>query len=190
MRSSYIENNYGEAFRAIVDAFQPLVCVELGVLDGYSALHIGLALQKKGQGHLDAYDLFEKYQYRHGAKEEVENYLNDYDLSSFVRLYQEDAWNVSKIYTSHSVHFLHVDISNDGDTVKRIMQDWDEKMIHGGIICFEGGSEERDQVEWMQKYEKKSLKAEIENNQIIADKYIFGTYLKFPGLTMLLKKRL
>ncbi len=41
----------------------------------------------------------------------------------------------------------------------------------------------------MIKYNAKPIKPELENNQIIKDNYIFATYLKFPGLTMLLKKR-
>jgi len=40
IRSSYIANNYGELLRQYVIAFQPSSFVELGVLDGYSTLHI------------------------------------------------------------------------------------------------------------------------------------------------------
>ena len=104
-------------------------------------------------------------------------------------LYTKNAYSVWEDYQDNSVHFLHVDISNTGDTVRVIMEQWDPKMIQGGIICFEGGTEERDNVEWMKKYGKPSIKAEIENNQIIAEKHVLGTYMRFPGLTCLLKKR-
>lgn len=188
MRSSYIENNYAEVFEAIIKAFQPINCVELGVLDGYSTIAIAQALQKNGRGELKSYDLFEDYEFKHGDKIEVEAILKKHSIAN-VSMYQEDAARVHLLYNSDSVDFLHVDLSNTGDTVEHIMRDWDPKMVRGGIICFEGGTEERDQVEWMIKYNARPIKPTIEANEIVLRNYIYGTYLKFPGLTMLLKKR-
>lgn len=189
MRSSYQRNNYAEVFRAILAAFRPARCVELGVLDGYSTLAIGLSLESNGQGHLNAYDLFDDYPYKHGDIEEVRRYMEEYGLSNIVTIEKKDAWTVHELYQPGSVDFLHVDVSNDGETVKKTMELWDPKMVQGGIICFEGGTAERDQEPWMLQYNRPPMKPEIENNEIIRDKYIFGTYLKWPGLTMLLKKR-
>ncbi len=190
MRSSYLQNNFGEVFGAIIDGFKPKLCVELGVLDGYSAIAIGQALKKIGAGGtLKAYDLFEAYQYKHGSQEAVEWAIAAAGLMEVVSLEKADAYNVASWYHSCSVDLLHVDISNTGETIDMIMEQWDDKMVVGGIILFEGGSEERDLVEWMKAFEKKPIKPAIENNQIIKDKYIYGTYFKFPGLTMCLKKR-
>lgn len=186
MRSSYIENNYGEVFRAIIDAFKPKNCVELGVLDGYSTSFICGALQKNGDGTLTAYDLFEDYPFKHGNYKDVSERLADYKNLTLV---PADAFKVHERYGAGSVDFLHVDLSNTGETVRKIMQAWDEKMVQGGVILFEGGTEERDQIEWMIKYKAEPIKPEIETNPIIQARYIYGTYLKFPGLTMLLKKR-
>lgn len=185
MRSSYIENNYDEVFFAIIRAFQPINCVELGVLDGFSAFHIARALEANGRGILNAYDLFEDYAFKHGSQEEVSRLLT----GKSVNLHKKDAYTVAADYPDASVDFLHVDISNNGDTFDKIMEQWDPKLVCGGIICFEGGTEERDQVEWMVKYGFRPIKPAIEQNKIVEAKYIFGTYLKFPGLTMLLKKR-
>lgn len=189
MRSSYIENNYGEVFQAIMRGFNPRVCVELGVLDGYSAAAIASTLKEMGQGHLDAYDLFEDYQYKHGNHRVVQELLDSKGLRDFVTLIQADAYTVCDCYHPGTVDLLHVDISNTGDTLNKIMEQWDPKMVQGGIILFEGGTVERDQVEWMIKYNAKPIKPELDSNQIIKDKYIYATYLKFPGLTMMLKKR-
>ncbi len=41
----------------------------------------------------------------------------------------------------------------------------------------------------MKKYESASIKQELETNPIIEKNYVFATYMKFPGLTCLLKKR-
>ena len=190
--SSYAQNNFGEVFQAIIRAFQPVVVVELGILNGYSTLAIAEGLKQNGRGELYAYDLFEDYAFKHGSKDEVEKAVAAAGIPCqgvTVQITKMDAYKVADLYHPGSVHLLHVDLSNDGETVKKIMDQWDPKMVCGGIILFEGGTEERDQVEWMQKYGRPSLKAELENNPVIIEKYIMGTYLKWPGLTMLLKKR-
>lgn len=194
MHSSYTVNNYAEVFKAIVTAFLPVNCVELGVLEGYSACAIGEALkenfERRGtRGHLNAYDLFEKYPYRHASMKSVEKTIEEKGLMEFVTLHEADAFLVDGKYENNSVSFLHVDLSNTGETVHKIIQDWDKKMVHGGIICFEGGSEERDEVDWMKRYGAPSIKKELETNPIIEANYVFGTYFKFPSLTCLLKKR-
>ena len=186
MESSYKQNNYGEVFRAIISAFHPINAVELGVLNGYSTFHIAAALKKNGRGDLNAYDLFEDYPYRHSNYEDIKILFQH---CQNVKIHKQDAYSVADNYQNGSVDFLHIDLSNDGDTVKKIMNQWDTKMVIGGIILFEGGTEERDKVEWMMKYNRPSLKNEIETNKFIENGYILGTYLKYPGLTMLLKKR-
>lgn len=195
MISSYEKNNYAEVFYSIMTAWRPVVCVELGVLHGYSSIAIGLGLERLTRdpyvydGHLDSYDLFEDYAYNHGRQNEVQDRIYKAGLKDIVRLHKEDAFRVHEQWENSSVHLLHVDLSNTGDIVKKIMDLWDPKMVVGGIILFEGGTEERDQIEWMVKYKAAPIKPEIEHNPIINNKYIYGTYLKYPGLTMLLKKR-
>lgn len=194
MNSSYAVNHYSDVFKSIVSAFQPTACVELGVLEGYSAVAIGEGLKSNyllsGQkGHLEAYDLFGNYPYRHSSMEEVLENVEAAGLSEWITIKEADAFLAHQLYGNSSVHFLHVDLSNTGETVRRIMEFWDEKMVQGGVICFEGGSNERDQVEWMGRYGAKPIKPELEGNDVIAEKYVFGTYFKFPSMTCLLKKR-
>lgn len=189
MKSSYQENNYGEIFTSIVTTYCPAVLVELGVLHGYSTMYIAKGIEQNRNGKLDAFDLFEDYPYNHSQFSEVKSLLEEYGYDKFVALHKQDAFKVAHLFAENSVGFLHVDLSNAGDTVKKIMEQWDSKIVQGGIVLFEGGSEERDKVEWMIKYQRPSLKLELETNLIIKDKYIFGTYLLFPSLTVLLKKR-
>lgn len=186
LHSSYSENNFGEVFSAIVDAFKPVNGVELGVLHGYSTFHIANAMKKNGRGVLTAYDLFEDYPYRHANYEDVVHFFKH---CPFVTLKKMDAFEAYKYHASDTVDLLHVDLSNNGDIVRQVMEQWDEKIVQGGIILFEGGTEERDQIDWMIKYNKPPIKPEIEKNPIINSRYVYATYLKFPGLTMLLKKR-
>jgi hypothetical protein len=187
--SSYIKNNYADVFLANVRAFQPVVCVELGVLNGYSTIAIAQGLKELGRGRLDAYDLFEDYEFRHGSRDEVYRRIVEAGVGDHVELNKTDAFMVHHNYRAGEVHLLHVDLSNTGEILARIMETWDEKMVQGGIILFEGGSQERDEVEWIRKYNKTPIKPELEKNKIIEEKYVFGTYLPFPSLTVLLKKR-
>lgn len=194
MHSSYSINNFAPVFRSVVSAFQPTLCVELGVLEGYSTVAIAKGLKENfekggGRGHLSAHDLFEEYRYRHAALDAARANIEAAGVQDFVTLYQQNAIEVADDYSDGSVHLLHVDLSNTGETVRWVMEAWDQKMVQGGIILFEGGTDERDQVEWMKKYGGTSIKQELENNKLIAEKYVFGTYMPFPGLTCLLKKR-
>lgn len=187
MRSSYEQNNFGEIFFSTVVTHKPIVCIEFGVLYGYSAYHLARALKYNKNGHLAAYDLFDDYAYKHGNKETVKKFIKNKGLAEFVTILKGDAYEVYKKYADNSVHLLHVDINNTAETVKKIMELWDIKIAQKGIILFEGGSEERDKVRWMIEYDKPPIKPEIERNQIIKSKYTYKTYQKFPSLTILKK---
>jgi len=52
----------------------------------------------------------------------------------------------------------------------------------------EGGSIERDNIEWMKKYNCPPIREEIDTNPIISKYYIYGTYFEFPSITVMLRK--
>lgn len=192
MRSSYLQNNYADVFRAVIISRQLQCCVELGILDGYSLIAIGKALREVGDTFskpvfLDAYDLFEKYPYKHGKFCEVRDLINKEKLEEITTIIPGDAFKVHANYSDKHLDFLHVDISNTGTTVKKIMKLWDSKIKPGGVILFEGGSAERDKVEWMIKYKMPSLAKELKNNPVIRAKYKSFLFESFPSLTMLIK---
>lgn len=193
MRSSYIENNYGEVLKAYVLNWRPSTLVELGILDGYSTLAIAEAVKEMNflyqmNCKLHSYDLFEDYEFKHGSKEEVEKLIMDKGLTEFVEIHKGDAYKVHTEYPDNSVQFLHVDISNTGETLRTILENWQPKLIERGLVLFEGGSEERDNNEWMTKYNKPSIKKEMETNKFINDNFIYGTYYAYPSLTIFLKR--
>lgn len=193
MNSSYKQNQYGRIFQNLVKRFKPKKAVELGVLDGYSTIYIvsGLKVNKDLYdicGHLDSYDLWEEYSYKHGDMLEVQRILDIENLSNYVTLYKGNAFEVHEKY-GQEIDFLHVDISNDGDVIRKIMELWDDKIVHGGIIIFEGGSKERDEISWMIQYCKKPIREEIFNNQIINIYYHFDIYEAFPSITVLCKDK-
>lgn len=193
MRSSYIKNNYAPLFEYTAEAFLPRMCVELGVLDGYSTLAIAKGLKKARdlEDHvapLNAYDLWEDYPYKHGDMAEVVDLLNDNGVGDFVNLYKRDAFEVYKEYAEESVCLLHVDLSNTGEILETIVEQWHTRLSMGGMLLFEGGSEERDNVEWMKKFNKKPIKPVIETSETLNKYYIYGTYLAFPSLTVFIRK--
>ena len=99
MHSSYAVNNYAEVFESIVTASKPKVAVELGVLEGYSAIAIGHGLQRNFErlglpGRLDAYDLFEEYPYRHTTLEQAWANIRAAGVDRWVSLQQAEAYMV------------------------------------------------------------------------------------------------
>jgi predicted O-methyltransferase YrrM len=193
MRSSYKENNYGNVFRALILAHQPKIVVECGVLDGYSTSHIAHALRFNHARGLPmaefyAYDLWEEYEYKHGDLEEVEKMLKSKDLLDYVMLYEGDAFEVAEVFEPATVDFLHIDISNHGEKVVDAVRAWGDKISPTGMIVFEGGSEERDKVEWMIKYKFPSIRYELFNNPIITKKWHMQIFTTFPSMTLMWRK--
>jgi hypothetical protein len=193
MRSSYLANDLGKILKTYVLAFKPSRAVELGVLDGYSTYHIAEAIKqiKETQNWappFDAYDLFDDYQYKHGSQQEVQDMINSKGLGEFVNLKKGDAYEVYKNYEDARIDFIHVDLSNTGDVLKKFLEIWHTKIAPRCIILFEGGSEERDNIEWMKKYNMPSIRKELNTNPMVEKYYITGIYYQFPSITLLMRK--
>jgi len=193
MRSSYIDNNYGNILRTLVLAHKPKIVVECGVLDGYSTRFIAHALKflhvsrRFDKSEFYAYDLFEDYEYKHGNKAEVNKMIWEQGLSEYVHFMKSDAFDAAKRYRDEEVDFLHFDISNDGDILIRMLESWGNKISENGIIAFEGGSEERDEG-WIKKYEKKSIREQIINNPFVYNNWSIQILDPFPSLTLMWRK--
>lgn len=186
MRSSYLANGLGHLLTHEVVVRDPKVLVELGVLDGYSTLCIAEGLQSiDSKSKLDSYDLFEDYKFKHGDMKSVKEMLARHDLGDYVNLIHGDAYKVHANYPNYCIDFLHIDISNTGKIVHDMMELWHPKMSEFGCIIFEGGSQERDEIEWMKKYDKPSIRHELEHNKIIKECYSYHTFDTFPSLTIL-----
>jgi len=75
---------------------------------------------------------------------------------------------------------MHVDVSNKGGTIERLYDAVKDKIDEGSIVLFEGGSEERDNVEWMVKYNQKRFR-DIEVPYEVIDS-------RFPSLSIIKKR--
>lgn len=194
IRSSYIDNDYGSVFRALILAHKPKLIVECGVLDGYSTYNIAHAVrfnrQKKGiVCPFFAYDIWEDYDYKHGDFQEVKSMLKTQGLDKYCDLGEGDAFEVAEVFDNDSVDFLHMDISNNGDTLVQTLNTWGDKISQDGMIAFEGGSEERDNVEWMKKYGFTSIRDTLMNNPVVYENWIFQVLNVFPSMTLFWHKK-
>jgi len=157
IESSYQENDLGRTLYDFVLENRPKKIVEIGVLYGYSTVALAMALDELGEGHINAYDLFEDYQFKHSTLEEVHRNLERYRVDSYVTLVKKDLneW----LAAPEDFDLLHVDISNTGDTIDTLYQALKDKINRGATVLFEGGSVERDAVEWMSKYGRRPIRS-------------------------------
>jgi len=177
-KSSYEEYDYGSVFYGLTRVTKPLLVVELGTKAGYSAFYVAKALKENGKGEIHCYDLWERYQYNSTPINETEENLKEFIQDGIVTLNQRDVLGVDENY--ESVDILHVDVGNHGEILDKIIPCWLPKVK--SLIILEGGSEERDQVDWMKKYNKIPLRDWLSRN-----KHLFNyiTLKNFPSLTIL-----
>lgn len=149
IQSSYHKNDLGRTLYDLVLELKPKKIVEFGVLNGYSTVCMAMALDELGQGKIYAYDLWEKYRYRHGKLADCMWEVMSRGLGKYVEFRYGDFWG----WEPEKFDLLHLDISNDGKTIKKAMR----KLKGNGVLVFEGGSAERDSVSWMKKYHHLSI---------------------------------
>jgi len=175
--SSYSKNNYDLVFKALVFSLNPKKIVEIGVLDGFSLE--SMALSADSGCDIYAYDLFEDYNYEHRSLDQIkEKFLHHKNVT----IKKSDFKQIYKFHTDNSMDILHVDVSNNGDTYEFCLDKYFPKISQGGIIILEGGSKERDEVDWMNKFNFPKIRPvieKIEHNTL--------TLEAFPSLTIIKK---
>ena len=150
IESSYQENDLGRTLYDLVIESQPEIIVEFGCLYGYSTVAMALALKHLGKGKLKCYDLFEQYQYKHSTLEQTKANLVKYGVEDYVELHIMDYYDW--LDNPEDFDILDLDISNTGHIIIDSYLKLKPQIENGSVMVFEGGSEERDNVEWMRKY--------------------------------------
>lgn len=203
--SSYEQNNYGELFYSLIRVYQPDKVVELGTKAGYSAYHIARGLKTNGKGTLDCYDLWEDYEFNSVPKSVAEENLKEF--KNIISFKLSNAIGIDKIYktvdpvrspklnkfrqmsnehlTSNGVDMLHVDVSNHGEILEKIIPYWINKTRQ--FIIIEGGSSERDQVRWMIQFNKLPIKNWLEDFARKRSDIEYFTIEPFPSVTIIRK---
>jgi tRNA A58 N-methylase Trm61 len=154
IQSSYQKNDLGKTLYDLVIALKPQKIVEFGTLNAYSTVCMAMALQELGRGKIHSYDLWDGYQFKHGKLHECMWEVMKRGLGKYVQFHRGDfhSWEGEKC------DLLHLDISNDGNTLKEAVKKMKGKCP---TIVFEGGSAERDAVEWMKKYKKTPINGSV-----------------------------
>lgn len=161
IESSYQYNNLGRTLYDYVIYEKPDVVIDFGVLNGYSTICLALACKENGKGKVKVYDLFENYEYNHAKLPRLVKNLKEYGLIDWVDIEEKNFFDWVK--NPEPFDILHLDISNTGDILDIV---WDN--LRGkGTILFEGGSEQRDKVGWMQVHNKKPINQSKAKFQVV-----------------------
>lgn len=181
--SSYRLHGYDYFFYALTRALRPTRCVELGVLQGFSLLAIASALRDNGSGQIEGFDLFEDYPFRKEHYRATAQRLQEAGLEAWARIERQNAFAVADRYDQ--IDLLHVDISNNGDTYRSLFAQWSDKVRQS--IIFEGGSAERDRVEWMQKHGKPPIRKAVEEIRTNYTEWKLALLEPYPSLTVAIR---
>lgn len=150
MRSSYFENvSYLDLIKVVGHVERPATVVEFGILDGAS-----LSVFADVANKVFAFDIFEEFE---GNRPREDKLRASFEHQENVVISEGDFYTKHSEFGNGSIDILHVDISNTGDVYEFCFEHYLKKVKDGGLIILEGGSKERDNVEWMRKYDKRSI---------------------------------
>ena len=179
IRSSYKNKdiNYGDLIETITYSVNPKNIVEIGILDGYS-LHKFLKGSNKDT-IIKAYDIFDNFNGNHSNENELKEYFKSYKN---VEISYGDFYKLNDTILDNSIDIIHIDIANNGDTYEYAINHYLSKLSFNGIMILEGGSEQRDGVEWMVKYNKPNIYPILHKYSEVYNIKTIGT---LPSITLI-----
>ena len=154
-----------ETLYSMVLDIKPKLIIEYGTEHAGTAVVMGLALkelyeQEQHQGIVYTYDTFEKQSKGEigsspNYKVAVDN-IAHYGLQDYVKV---DYGDFFKFCDDPDKEFdlLYFDIDNDGDKVLEMYSGCKSNIEKGSVVIFEGGSQVRDDVEWMNSLRKTKI---------------------------------
>ena len=177
--SSYEKNDFRKDFFEIISKIQPELIVEFGIGNGYS---LQSWIDFTGNNcEIHCYDLFDDFPYHHASYDKIKSIINE---SSRVCVEKLDFYKGVDRYADGQIDLLHIDIANNGDTFQFAFENYLNKISDKGVMIFEGGSTERDNVYWMSKFNKRKINPYLME---VKDKYNIQIIEKYPSLTIVKK---
>lgn len=179
IKSSYIENRFDQVFKTLCATITPKKVVEFGILDGYS-----LKAFKEHTNEtctIEAYDLFDGFPYNSAIETIIKNKYED----GRTKIFKQDFYNSVNNFKDNSVDIIHIDIANDAHVFKFGIENYLSKIKNNGVLIFEGGSKERDEVYWMNEFDKPKINPYLESIKNMCDITIIKD---FPSVTIVKKK--
>ena len=182
VNSSYKQNNYRYEFLKLCFKYEPKNIIEFGILDGYS-LGAFVDYAKETDCRVSAFDLFDEYEYNHANW----NLITSLFKHTKAQIFNANFYTSVDKFKDDSIDMLHIDISNDGDTYEFAIKNYLDKLTKHGVMLLEGGTHERDNIDWMKRYGKRSICSVMDEYR---SRIYFSEYYvihKFPGLTVIRK---
>jgi predicted O-methyltransferase YrrM len=179
MTSSYINSlNYKDIFNTILYLHPPQSVLEVGLLDGFS---LELFAKYSKNIKIQGYDIFEDFNGNHANKEKLLKKFKEYtnvciEYGDFYKLHDT-------INTMFDI--IHIDIANNGDVYEYAIDKYLSKLNDNGVLILEGGSKERDQIDWMKKYNKPQIQPVLYKYKNDYNILTIGTV---PSITLIQKK--
>ena len=179
--SSYKNNiDYKEIFSTICFLNNPKKIVEIGILDGYSLKSMAHHVAKDTE--IEAYDIFDEF----NGNSANENKLNSiFETYNNVNIKYGNFYFLADTFDIDSIDILHIDIANNGQVYEYVLNNYTDKLKKNGIIILEGGSVERDDIDWMNKYNKPKIRPVLDK---FKSKYNILTMGDIPSITLVTKK--
>jgi hypothetical protein len=179
-RSSYRNEKFSKVLKTLCILKKPKKIVEFGILDGYS---LDCFLDATDDSCIiEAYDLFEDFPYNSSKLDMI---FPRYSKEKRVKIKKSDIFKSLDFFEDKTVDIFHIDIANNGETYEFCIQNFIPKLSNSGILVMEGGSEERDNCDWMVKYNKPKIRKVLDKYSQIYDIKVFN---EFPSLTIIQNK--
>ena len=175
INSSYKLNNFQQHFKEICKKYNPKSILEIGILDGYSLKAFSSSAKRTTK--ITAIDLFDKYEFKNSNFDEITKL---FQKNKNVSIKHGDFYEYFKLGEKFDI--IHIDISNDANVYKFSIQNYFP--LTNKLMILEGGSKERDKVDWMVKYNKPKINNYL---QSIKNCYDFDIIEKFPSITIFYK---
>lgn len=152
--------------------------MEIGILDGYSLS--SFVEHTNENTKIVAVDLFEKYEYKSSNYSTI---LERFSKYSNVKIEKGNFYEYFQFI--NKTDLIHIDISNDADTYKFAVEHY--LPLCNKALLLEGGSLERDNVDWMIKYNKPPINKYLKQ---INDNYEVEIIPKYPSITIIKSEKI
>ena len=180
MNSSYKNYlNYGDLLSSITYLINPKKIIEIGILNGYSLDCFNK--NTRDSCSIYAYDIFDEFNGNHANKEDL---LKKFNKDQKIIIDYGDFYKKFNEIENNSIDIIHIDIANNGDIYEFVFNNYINKLTKNGIIIMEGGSLERDNIEWMIKYNKPKI---IPILKKYSELYNIKTIGNIPSITLIKK---
>ena len=176
IKSSYKKYSYDKVFKSLCFCLDPKLIVEFGILEGYS---LDCFVNYSNASTIEANDLFDDFPYNAADRIHIEEKYKGVDN---LKIKKKNFYESVNDYSEDSIDILHIDIANNGDTYDFAIKNYLPKVR--GVMILEGGSEERDNVEWMIKYSKPKIQPVLKKYD---DSAIITVFEDYPSLTLIKK---